>query len=547
MKTGIQKVIDGAGGRINQMNNSGTIHSGRLSYGTLLIGALSLISLFRVFYILWGPLDLSPDEALYWDCTRRPELSYYTKGPLIVYLMLLSTHVFGTNVFGVRILAVVFAALSSVYLYKLCVSMFSDTEKGRLTGFAAAMLFQIIPLYAAYGVIFTIDSPFVFLWIASLYIFWKIIAEEERDKQSCYVLWIVLGVLTGIGFMAKYIMALFYICAFLFLLLTENRRLLKTPKPYVSFIAGILALSPVIIWNAAHGWATLRHTAGHAHVADGFKILPLSFLEFTGSQLGVVTPVVLVLILIALFRLRGSLTGNFMFWFSIPVLLFFTVKSIQGKVQANWPMTGYITGIAAASWVYYTKDAFKEMSIHAKRTIVIGTAAAALVTAVGHFPVVLHLNPDNDPAARLRGWREFGTAITALYGELKQEGKAYAYGTEVFLFSDKYQVTAEMAFYAKGNPLVYCINLGRRTNEYDMWPGINENALNIKRAAPQRRIDAIFATDGRDSLHPMVASAFDRCDKTPLTVNENGQILREYTIFKCYNFKGMVEVKPTTY
>ncbi|KWT84946.1 ArnT family glycosyltransferase [Candidatus Magnetominusculus xianensis] len=538
------------------MINPETTKPTRISYSAMLAAALGLISLLRVFYILWGPLDLSPDEALYWDCTRRPELSYYTKGPLIVYLMLISTHMFGTSVFGVRILAVVFSALSSLYLYKLCVSMFDASpdspvtpvnREGQFVGFTAAMLFQIIPLYAAYGVIFTIDSPFVYLWIASLYTFWKIISLEERGKNAGYGLWILLGILTGVGFMAKYIMAFFYICAFLFLILTKNRRLLKTPKPYISFIVGIIALSPVIIWNAAHGWVTLKHTAGHAHVADGFKLLPLSLLEFTGSQLGVVTPVVLFLIIAALFRLRGSQRGDFLFYFSIPVLLFFTLKSIQGKVQANWAMTGYITGIAAAAWVYYKKEAFRALSIHAKRTIVIGTAAALVVTIVGHFPVVLHLHPDNDPASRLRGWREFGDRITTLYGELKQEGKAYPHGTEVLLVSDKYQVTAEMAFYTQGNPLVYCINLGRRVNEYDMWPGINEYAQKIRMSAPLRRIDAVFATDGSQPLHPFVAFAFDRCEKTPLTVNENGQILREYSIFKCYNFKGMIEVKPNTY
>lgn len=529
------------------MINPETAKSTRVSYSAILLGALTVLSLFRVCYILWGPLDLSPDEALYWDCTRRPELSYYTKGPLIVYLMLLSTHVFGTTVFGVRVLAVVFSAASSVLLHKLCISMFKDSKEAQFIGLSAAMLFQITPLYAAYGVIFTIDSPFVFLWIASLYTFWKIIDNSERGNDSGLVLWIALGVLTGIGFMAKYIMAFFYICAFLFLLLTENRRLLKTSKPYVAFIVGVATLSPVIIWNAAHGWVTLKHTAGHAHVADGLQILPLSLLEFIGSQLGVVTPVILVLTLIALCKLKGSQKGDFLFWFSIPVLVFFTVKSIQGKVQANWPMTGYITGIIAASSVYYTKEAFKAMSIRVKRTIVIGTAAALVVTAVGHFPSVLHLNPDHDPASRLRGWLEFGSVITKLYSELKQEGKTYPYGTEVLLVSDKYQVTAQMAFYTQGNPLVYCINLGRRVNEYDMWPGINEYAQKIRAAAPLRRIDAIFATDGNQPLHPFVAFAFDRCEKTPLSVNENGQILREYSIFKCYNFKGMMEVKPNTY
>src|SRR5919201_7055626 len=33
------------------------------------------------------PLDLSPDEAHYWDWSRHLDWSYYSKGPLVAYLI----------------------------------------------------------------------------------------------------------------------------------------------------------------------------------------------------------------------------------------------------------------------------------------------------------------------------------------------------------------------------------------------------------------------------------------------------------------------------
>src|SRR5688572_14012601 len=33
------------------------------------------------------PIDLSGDEAHYWDWSRRLDLSYYSKGPLVAYLI----------------------------------------------------------------------------------------------------------------------------------------------------------------------------------------------------------------------------------------------------------------------------------------------------------------------------------------------------------------------------------------------------------------------------------------------------------------------------
>ena len=148
-------------------------------------------------------------------------------------------------------------------------------------------------------------------------------------------------------------MAFFYLCAFLFLLFSkEQRKLLLTKGPAIAFITSLIVFSPVILWNAGHDWVTFRHTAGQIHVAEGFTISLSSFLEFLGSQFGVITPLLFVLILISLWRLRKDREGNFLFWFSIPVLAFFLLKSIQAKVQANWALPGYITGIAAFSAFY---------------------------------------------------------------------------------------------------------------------------------------------------------------------------------------------------
>jgi len=56
-------------------------------YTTVLFIFLLSVSLFRIYYIQNGPLDLSPDEAHYWEWSRRLDLSYYSKGPMIAYLI----------------------------------------------------------------------------------------------------------------------------------------------------------------------------------------------------------------------------------------------------------------------------------------------------------------------------------------------------------------------------------------------------------------------------------------------------------------------------
>ncbi len=99
-----------------------------MPHSTLLFSSLFVISVFRIYYILHGPLDLSPDEAHYWEWSRRLDLSYYSKGPMIAYLIYIGTSIFGDTVFGIRIMAVIFSALSSIYMFRLVNHMYGKLE-----------------------------------------------------------------------------------------------------------------------------------------------------------------------------------------------------------------------------------------------------------------------------------------------------------------------------------------------------------------------------------------------------------------------------------
>ena len=61
------------------------------AYGEALGLSLLLISLFRVYFILTCPFDLTADEAQYWEWSRHLDWSYYSKGPMIAYLIYLGT------------------------------------------------------------------------------------------------------------------------------------------------------------------------------------------------------------------------------------------------------------------------------------------------------------------------------------------------------------------------------------------------------------------------------------------------------------------------
>jgi membrane-associated phospholipid phosphatase len=494
-------------------------------FSTVLIVFLLCIGLFRIFYIRNGPLELSPDEAHYWEWSRRLDLSYYSKGPMIAYLIRLGTSFFGDTVFGIRIMAVVFSTLSSILLY-----FFGKRLYGEKAGLLSALLMQVVPLFSAYGILFTIDSPFIFFWILSLFLFLIAIDKSQTSHPQALIYWVMLGLSVGLGLLTKYTMAFFSLCALVYLFSSkEKRKVLLTKGPYIAFIISILVFSPVIIWNANHDWITLRHTAGQAHIAEGVQISLATFFEFIGSQFVVITPLLLILIAVSLWHLRREKEGAFLFWFSVPVIGFFLLKSIQGKVQANWALPAYITGIVAFS-VYYLKKLLRDgkwWRIMAAIALVI----AFIVTSLAHYPETLNLPVTLDPTARLVGWKELGSEVSALYEQM-------SLNNPVFIFSDRYQVSSELAFYGKGHPVTYCINLDRRMNQYDLWPSFHMFI----------HYHAIFVRTGDGAIPEKVAAAFHKVEKKVFTAyTKKHAKIRDYSIFICYDFKGLTEERPRTY
>ncbi len=493
---------------------------------TIFMLSLAALTFFRYYYILTGPLDLSPDEAHYWEWSRRLDLSYYSKGPMIAWLIAASTWLMGDTLIGIRFLAPIFLALSSMIIYFLTLDIFHGRKNAKLTACAAGLMFQLTPLFAAFGVVMTIDSPFIFFWILSLYLLWKGLQNRENTLN-----WVLLGICVGMGLLTKYTMAFFFLCTFfLFIFSKEQRINFRIKGPYIALLISLLVFSPVIIWNAGHEWATLKHTAGQAHIAEGIQISFKDFFEFIGSQIGLLSPLLFFMLFYGAIRSVSSAdtsrttnkASQFLFWFWFPVITFFLLKSLQGKVQANWAMPAYITVfIAGAAYFLKTEEikrGLKALSLAALTMLVI-------FFVITHYPSIISLPVKQDPTSRLQGWEELGKKADTLYSEMSlPEGK------KVFIFSDRYQVASELAFYMKSHPVTYNINLGRRMNQYDMWEGF-EDLLGH---------DSLFVRKGNKPLPAVLKGAFDSYSKEVLPVyRRDKKVLREYSLFKCYNFRGI--------
>src|SRR5690349_16191254 len=159
----------------------------------LILAALLLLGFAgHLFYLLHNcPLDLSGDEAQYWDWSRQLDLSYYSKGPLVAYIIRASCAVFGDTMFGVRFPSLIFAVATSILTYWLARRLFSSDR----VALGTVLLTHLVPMFVAGSVLMTIDPPFYFCWAAATCLAVKAVWDEKHWA------WIAMGIVLGIGFL----------------------------------------------------------------------------------------------------------------------------------------------------------------------------------------------------------------------------------------------------------------------------------------------------------------------------------------------------------
>jgi undecaprenyl-diphosphatase len=484
----------------------------------LVAGVLAVLTALRLAFLAWGSLDLSPDEAHYWEWSRRLDLSYYSKGPVIAYLIAGLTAVFGSTAFAIRLGAVLLSLLGAWALYRLGRELYGRPEPAAM----AVIGLQASPLVWAGSLLTTIDAPFVAAWTLALWAAHRVVGGGGTGA------WLLLGLAVGVGSLAKYTMLLFLPgLALYFWRAPERRRALASRGAPLAGLVALVAFVPVLAWNVRTGWVSARHVAGQGR-GGGLTLFHLG--EFLGSQLLVLSPLIAALLAWGLFvgvregLVRRREPYRFLLAFAAPVLGLYLLVALQSKVQANWAAAAYPSlALATAGLLLERRAALTGAARRAQTRLLGGSVAVALaMTALGHVTDRLGLPPRLDPTTRLRGWAELGRAVGAAVDAMPDPRRT-------FLVSGRYQIASELAFYTPGRPPAYNFNLGRRLNQYDFWEG------------PEARLgwDAVYVEAGTYPLSERVRAAFDRVDPpTVVEIKRGERVIRVYSLHRGYGFRG---------
>jgi hypothetical protein len=502
----------------------------------------------RVAYLIHNcPLDLVPDEAHYWDWSRHLDWSYYSKGPLVAWLIRAgcelagpwSEHMLGNPMLAVRLPAVICGALLLFSLYVLTLQVFG---RERLA-FAVVTLSLTLPLIAAGSSLMTIDAPYTCCWG------WALVAMHHAIFRQSRWAWPVAGLLVGVGILAKYTMILFVPAVGLFLLTTPSQRWkLLRPGFWTMCLIGAACCVPILLWNMNHDWVSVRHVGGQAGVSEGVGILWLGPLSYLGMQFLMLLGFWFMAWAAAMLAHRPWKETDpgvrYLWWTSALMFGVFGVFSLKTHEEPNWPVTAYQSGIVlGTAWLCRQLRSPTDWYRRLMRAgLAVACSLGVLVTLVIHRsevarPALLRLSgpPSEahplplrrfDPTCRLRGWHYLGGELYWLCQELK------AQGVEPILAGTHWTLPGEVGFYCRGHPQVYSLGraLGDRWSQYDLW---HPNPL----SDPHIFLGRTFVVVGQasDGLTQAFASV-----EPPRIIEyrEGGQPLARWEARICRGFRG---------
>lgn len=452
-------------------------------------------TLIRLLII--GQVGLAQEEAYHWNFAQHPSLSYFDHPAMVGWLIGLST-LFSSQMFFVRLPAVLLFVASSWFLYDLGRRMFGET-----VGLFSALMLNFTPIFALFSAAILPDSPHLLAWCAGLWAGWRLVESGEQRW------WVILGFITGLGMISKYPALLIPLPA----IAMQRRR-----GALLCYLIAFLLFTPVLLWNAQHHWASfLFQGAQRMGEARNGAYTLRSWL----FQLGMVTPAGLVLILWAQLKALGRRSDPRFLYLtlaSLPFLTLMAVLSLRRLVQINWPMPGYVASVVLVVALLVEGWPRTRAAVFALALF------GGLLSYLPWLPALVPIGAFNG-LDTFDGWKEMADRA-------QQARLSMPRPERTFFLGNGYPQASEVA---------YCLRMPHQV--------LAQNALGLPGAVSYQfwedprdfaGWDAVVVDEG--TRFPLPAEAVTRCFERvdpveSFTIDRGGKPLRHVRLYRAYGYR----------
>jgi hypothetical protein len=426
-------------------------------------GALAFHLLVNAF----GGYGIFRDEYYYIACSKRLAAGYVDQPPFAMFLLAASRALFGVSQLGLRILPALAHALSIILGGLIARRLGGRKTAVLLTCLAVALA----PLIIGHTNIFQMNAFAYVFWALAAYL---LVLITERSRPG---LWILLGVVMGLGLLNKIDFLWFGVGLAAALLLTDLRKHLSTPWPYAAAAIALLVFSPFIVWNITHDFAHLEFIRN----ASAGKYSGLTRPDFLFGLAMLLNPVNMLLWVPGLFFLlfnrearRYRALG--IIYAAAFLILFANPHSKSEYLGPSYTMLFAAGGVAVERWASRGRRRWAVASLASLSAL---TSLLMLPFAVPVLPVETYIEyaaaagikPSTAEGLELTelpqyyadmfGWEELAEDVSAVYLALPESERS-----STVVLTQNYGEAGALEYYASKYPLPPVISTH---NSYWVW------------------------------------------------------------------------------
>lgn len=391
-----------------------------------LIGFLAF-GLFLLHMLFNGRYGYFVDELYYLACSRHLDWGYVDQAPLIAVLTWIERVTLGDSLHALRFLPAVAAGL------RVLLTGLIARELGarRFAQALACVAVIVAPLYLGLDNLLTMNAFEALFWMGCTLIAVKII------KGSSPRLWLLFGLLAGIGLENKHSMLFFGFAFFAGLLLTPERRFLRSPWIWSGGLVAFLIFLPNLVWEIHRGFPTIELLRNVHNSGRNVALDPVSFIL---QQFLLMHPLAAPLWVAGLwyyFRDEAGRRFRVLGWTYLIILLCFL--ALNGRVYYLAPAYPMLFAAGAVVFQCFAERRFTWL----KPTYLVALlVSGALLAPFAYFPILpvetyiayskaMHFEPPRIETHRMGplpqlyadmyGWKEMAEAVAGVYNRLSPQ------------------------------------------------------------------------------------------------------------------------------
>ena len=346
------------------------------------------------------------DELYYMACGEHLAWGYIDQPPLIALVAWLARHLFGNSLVAIRLFPV-FAGAAVVWLTGI---LARELGGGKLAQLLAAAAFLLAPANLAFDSFFSMNAFEPLFWLLCAWIVVRIV------QGASPALWLVFGVVAGIGLENKHSMLVFGFALAAGLLVSGEGRFFRAKWIWIAALIALALFLPNLIWEARHGWPQIEVVRN----AQRFKNADVSVFRFVIEQILFLHPFEFPLWLGGLVWYFASGEGKpfrFLGWTYLIVLGIFIV--LNGKTYYPLPIYPVLMASGGVAFERFVATPSRRWLAIAFPTLVIIGGLATAPFGVPMLPVAAFLRYSSGiPAFRVKTERDATVPLPQLYADM---------------------------------------------------------------------------------------------------------------------------------